>query len=147
MPSSLHDVHMARLGHSVMPHNVLNPSNWCLCRQHMPLSCRFTLAALENSDKAEAQRAQALVRRYGGRRFTSQTLHLLQGVDKGSIMALCPCSLPKHKITHLQTWGDFTSGAASNSFVETVRSCKQSDRQARFLLHHVQLSWHVYHSR
>ena len=75
-------------------------------------SCRFTLAALENSDKAEAQRAQALVRRYGGRRFTSQTLHLLQGVDKSSVLALCPCSLPKHKITQLQPWGDFTSGAA-----------------------------------
>ena len=74
------------------------------------LPCRFTLAALENSDKHEAQRAQALVRRYGGRRFTGQTLHLLQGVDKGNVLALCPCSLPKHKVTQLQSWGDFTSG-------------------------------------
>jgi len=72
--------------------------------------CRFTLAGLELSDKAEAQRAQALVRRHGGRRFTSQTLHLLQGVDKSNILALCPCSLTKHKITQLQSWADFTSG-------------------------------------
>ncbi|KAL3155606.1 hypothetical protein ABBQ38_010860 [Trebouxia sp. C0009 RCD-2024] len=69
----------------------------------------FTLAAIENSDKHEAQRAQALVRRYGGRRFTSQTLHLLQGVDKANVLALCPCSLPKHKVMQLQCWGDFTS--------------------------------------
>lgn len=78
----------------------------CLC------CCRFTLAAIENSDKHEAQRAQALVRRYGGRRFTSQTLHLLQGVDKANVLALCPCSLPKHKVMQLQCWGDFTSGTA-----------------------------------
>ena len=54
------------------------------------MMCRFTLAALEHSDKAEAQRAMALVRRHGGRRFTAQTLHLLQGVDKVNILALCP---------------------------------------------------------
>ncbi|KAL0048805.1 hypothetical protein WJX82_011551 [Trebouxia sp. C0006] len=69
----------------------------------------FTLAGLELSDKAEAQRAQALVRRHGGRRFTSQTLHLLQGVDKSNILALCPCSLTKQKVARLQSWGDFTS--------------------------------------
>ena len=72
--------------------------------------CRFTLAAVEHSDKAEAHRAQALLRRHGGRRFTSQTLHLLQGVDKALILALCPCSLTNHKITQLQAWTDFTSG-------------------------------------
>ncbi|DBA89074.1 hypothetical protein WJX77_001689 [Trebouxia sp. C0004] len=69
----------------------------------------FTLAGLELGDKAEAQRAQALVRRHGGRRFTSQTLHLLQGVDKSNVLALCPCSLTKQKIAQLQSWGDFTS--------------------------------------
>ena len=75
--------------------------------------CRFTLAALEVDDKAEAQRAQALVRRHGGRRFTPQTLHLLQGVDKCNILALCPCSLTRHKAAQLQSWADFTSGLAA----------------------------------
>lgn len=84
------------------------------CHNLCCMPCRFTLAALENSDKADAQRAQALVRRYGGRRFTSQTLHLLQGVDKNSVLALCPCSLPRHKVAQLQSWGDFTSGNDDN---------------------------------
>ena len=83
------------------------------CIQTQRLMCRFTLAALEHSDKAEAQRALALVRRHGGRRFTAQTLHLLQGVDKANILALCPCSFPKQMAAQLQTWGDFTSGKSS----------------------------------
>lgn len=93
---------------SVLHH--VRPSNQC---HH----CRFTLAGLELSDKAEAQRAQALVRRHGGRRFTSQTLHLLQGVDKSNILALCPCSLTKQKVAQLQSWGDFTSGWYSHDCV------------------------------
>ena len=79
------------------------------------MMCRFTLAALEHSDKAEAQRAMALVRRHGGRRFTAQTLHLLQGVDKVNILALCPCSLPKQTVAQPQAWGVFASGKHSSS--------------------------------
>ena len=72
--------------------------------------CRFTTAALEVQDSAEAQRAQAILRRCGGRRFTASTVNLLHGVDKSKILALCPCSLTKHKLAQLQSWGDFTMG-------------------------------------
>ena len=80
------------------------------CEVHTSYFCRFTTAALEVQDSAEAQRAQAILRCCGGRRFTASTVNLLHGVDKNNILALCPCSLTKHKLAQLQSWGDFTMG-------------------------------------
>ena len=79
-------------------------------KSHASYFCRFTTAALEVQDSAEAQRAQAILRRCGGRRFTASTVNLLHGVDKNNVLALCPCSLTKHKLAQLQSWGDFTMG-------------------------------------
>ena len=91
---------MCRLQFALPFCEVLQGSRHTDCHCHY-LPRRFTLAALEHSDKAEAQRAVALVRRHGGRRFTAQTLHLLQEVDKANILALCPCSLPKQTVAQL----------------------------------------------
>lgn len=61
-----------------------------------------------------------MLRRCGGRRFTASTINLLQGTDKNNILALCPCSLTKQRVSKLQSWADFVMGESVHMFVFVV---------------------------
>ena len=76
--------------------------------------CRISTAALEvkGADAEDFKRAQTMLRRCGGHRFTCATIPLLVDVDRSKLLALCPCTLTKQKVAQLQSRQDFAIGKA-----------------------------------